>query len=66
MALIEDDRLVELRIELKRHRSLVGSIYRGRVARVVPGLEAAFVDLGLDRDAYLPVGDLRPRTRGPD
>ncbi|MEE8367506.1 MAG: Rne/Rng family ribonuclease, partial [Thermoanaerobaculia bacterium] len=47
-------------------RSLVGSIYRGRVARVVPGLEAAFVDIGLDRDAYLPVGDLRPRTRSPD
>jgi ribonuclease G len=64
LALIEDGRVVEIRIELKRYQSQVGSIYRGRVSRVVPGLEAAFVDIGLDRDAYLYVGDMRKGPNG--
>src|SRR5690606_28037482 len=41
-------------------RGLVGSIFRGKVARVLPGMQAAFVDIGLDRAAFLYVGDVRP------
>jgi ribonuclease G len=61
VALLEDDRLVEIWIERHRERGPVGNIYRGRVARVVPGIQAAFVDIGLERNAFLYVGDVRDR-----
>lgn len=47
-------------IERTQSRGLVGSIFRGKVARVLPGMQAAFVDIGLDRAAFLYVGDVRP------
>ena len=47
-------------IERTQSRGLVGSIFRGKVARVLPGMQAAFVDVGLDRAAFLYVGDVRP------
>ncbi len=59
VALLEDDRPVEISIERRGERGLVGSIYRGKVARVLPGIQAAFVDIGLERHAFLYVGDVR-------
>src|SRR5713226_101973 len=53
VALIEDDQLVELYYQREREYSLAGSIHKGRVTRVLPGMQSAFVDIGLDRDAFL-------------
>jgi ribonuclease G len=49
----ENSRLVSYRAERHRASSIVGNLYRGRVTRVLPGMQAAFVDIGLDRDAFL-------------
>jgi ribonuclease G len=59
VALLEDDRLAELYIERHGARGVVGNVYKGRVSRVLPGMQAAFVDLGLERDAFLYVADVR-------
>ena len=64
MALLEEGRLVELFLERRRDRGVVGNLYKGRVNRVLPGMEAAFVDIGLERDAFLHVDDLRDRSSG--
>ncbi len=61
VALLERERLSEVWIERHHERGPVGNIYRGRVARVVPGIQAAFVDIGLERNAFLYVGDVRDR-----
>jgi ribonuclease G len=58
VAILEDERLVEIYIERSSHRSVVGNIYKGKVTRVLPGMEAAFVDIGLERDAFLYVNDV--------
>ncbi|MEM7052314.1 MAG: Rne/Rng family ribonuclease [Acidobacteriota bacterium] len=58
IAVLEDDRLTEIFVERKRHRGLVGNVYKGRVTRVLPGMQAAFVDIGLERDAFLYVSDV--------
>ena len=58
VAMVENGVLVEVAIERARRRGLVGNIYKGRVVRVLPGMEAAFVDLGLDRTAFLHVSDI--------
>jgi ribonuclease G len=58
VAVLEDERLVEIHIERAARRSIVGNIYKGKVTRVLPGMEAAFVDIGLDRDAFLYVQDV--------
>ena len=52
-----DGRVAELYIERRGNRSLVGNIYKGRVMRVLPGMQSAFVDIGLERDAFLYVSD---------
>ncbi len=57
-ALLENGRLVELSVEPARDAGHVGEIYKARVSRVVPAIDAAFVDLGLERDAFLFVDDL--------
>ena len=59
VALLENAHLAEFHIELARERGIVGNIYKGRVARVLPGMQAAFVDIGLDRAAFLYVADVR-------
>ena len=56
-ALLEDGRVVEVFHERRGHRALVGNVYLGRVHRVLPGMQAAFVSIGLDRDAFLYVED---------
>jgi ribonuclease G len=60
VALIEDGILAEMYIERARERSPVGNIYLGKVTRVLPGMQAAFVDIGLDRAAFLHVEDIIP------
>ena len=57
-ALVEDGVVQELHIERRRRRGLVGNLYRGRVTRVLPGMQAAFVDIGLERTAFLHAGDV--------
>ncbi len=59
VAFVEDEVVTDLKIERKMSPTLVGSIFRGKVVRVLPGMQAAFVDIGLDRAAFLYVGDVR-------
>ncbi|HXI20971.1 MAG TPA: Rne/Rng family ribonuclease [Gemmatimonadales bacterium] len=58
VAILEDDRLVELLIDRPDHRRTVGDIYLGRVEAVLPGIQAAFVDIGLEKSAFLHASDL--------
>src|SRR5437899_8889597 len=58
VALIEDDQLVEVYFQRANEYSLAGSIHKGRVTKVLPGMQSAFVDLGLERDAFLYVSDV--------
>ncbi len=58
IAILEDDRLTEVLIEHHARLGSVGNIYRGRVSRVLPGMQAAFVDIGIERDAFLYVRDV--------
>ena len=58
VALLEDSVVSEYFIEREAHRGVVGNIYRGRVTRVLPGMQSAFVDVGLERDAFLYVDDV--------
>src|SRR5256885_13321679 len=57
VAIIEDDQVVEVYHQREHEYSLAGSIHKGRVTRVLPGMQSAFVDLGLDRDTFLYVSD---------
>lgn len=58
VAVLEDTTLVELHIERLRERGIAGHIYKGKVVRVLPGMQAAFVDIGLEKAAFLHVSDL--------
>jgi ribonuclease G len=58
VAILEDDQVVEVFIEREHSRGVVGNIYKGRVSKVLPGMQSAFVDLGLERDAFLYVSDV--------
>jgi ribonuclease G len=58
VALIENGIIVELLLERREDRSIVGNIYRGRITRVLPGMQAAFVDIGMEKSAFLHVTDL--------
>ena len=58
VALLEEGKVAEIYVERRRDASLVGNIYKGRVIRVLPGMQAAFVDIGLDRAAFLYAGDV--------
>ena len=57
LAILENDQLTEVYYERENEYTLAGSIYKGRVTRVLPGMQSAFVDLGLERDAFLYVTD---------
>jgi ribonuclease G len=57
VAILEDDQVVEVYHQRENEYSLAGSIHKGRVTRVLPGMQSAFVDIGLDRDAFLYVSD---------
>jgi len=57
VAILDDDQVVEVYFEREQEYSLAGSIHKGRVTRVLPGMQSAFVNIGLDRDAFLYVSD---------
>ena len=57
-AILEDDQVAEIHIEREHQRGVVGNIYKGRVNKVLPGMQSAFVDIGLERDAFLYVSDV--------
>ena len=59
VALVENSQVVEIYIERRRERGIVGNIYKGKVLRVLPGMQAAFVDIGTDKAAFLYVADVR-------
>jgi ribonuclease G len=74
VALLEDGAVAEVFIEREKSRGSAGHIYKGRVSRVIPGMQSAFVELGQERDAFLYAGDvlagleenlLSPEERGP-
>ncbi len=58
VAIIEDDLVAEIFVERERQRGVVGNIYKGRVSKVLPGMQSAFVDIGLERDGFLYVSDV--------
>src|SRR6476620_12245798 len=62
VAILEDDQVAELFIERERSRGVVGNLYKGRVSKVLPGMQSAFVDLGLERDGFLYVSDVVANT----
>ncbi|ARU05128.1 ribonuclease E/G [Comamonas serinivorans] len=62
VAVVESAAVQELHIERTQERGLVGNIYLGKVSRVLPGMQSAFIDIGLDRAAFLHVADVMPRT----
>ena len=66
IALLEDDVLTEVFVERPSSRGITGNIYKGRVGNVLPGMQAAFVDIGTGRDAFLHVQDLEPRAGDED
>ncbi|HLR82789.1 MAG TPA: ribonuclease G [Paenalcaligenes sp.] len=59
VAIVEQGEIQELLLERTCQKGIVGNIYFGRVARVLPGMQSAFIDIGLDRSAFIHVGDLR-------
>src|SRR6478752_5484663 len=58
VAILEDDQVVEIFIERENQRGVVGNIYKGRVSKVLPGMQSSFVDIGLERDAFLYVTEV--------
>ena len=53
VAMLEDGEMAELQVETRGFERLVGNIYKGRVANILPGMQAAFVDIGLSKNAFL-------------
>lgn len=66
VAMVEDGQLVELYIERATDRTLVGNIYKGRVSNIARGMQAAFVDVGLEHDIFLPLSGIVQPPRGAD
>ncbi len=64
VAIVENGMLQEVHIERTRNRGIVGNIYKGRVVRVLPGMQAAFVDIGHERAAFLHASDIRATGNG--
>src|SRR5258705_3405823 len=58
VAILEDDQVVEIFIERENQRGVVGNIYKGRVSKVLPGMQSSFIDIGLERDAFLYVTEV--------
>src|SRR3954447_19749334 len=58
VAILEDDLVAEVFVERERHRGVVGNVYKGRVSKVLPGMQSSFIDLGLERDGFLYVDDV--------
>jgi ribonuclease G len=58
VAILEDDLAAEIFVERERQRGVVGNVYKGRVSKVLPGMQCSFIDLGLERDGFLYVADV--------
>src|SRR5205807_2478912 len=58
VAILEDDLVAEIFIERERQRGIVGNVYKGRVSKVLPGMQSSFVDVGLERDGFLYVSEV--------
>src|SRR5262245_23675973 len=58
VAILEDDLVAEVFVERERQRGVVGNVYKGRVSKVLPGMQSSFIDIGLERDGFLYVGDV--------
>src|ERR1041384_2799615 len=58
VAILEEDLAAEIFVERERHRGVVGNVYKGRVSKVLPGMQSSFIDLGLERDGFLYVADV--------
>src|SRR3954463_5003782 len=58
VAILEEDQVVEIFIERENQRGVVGNIYKGRVSKVLPGMQSSFIDIGLERDAFLYVTEV--------
>ena len=63
VAILEEDLVTEIFVERERHRGVVGNIYKGRVSKVLPGMQCAFIDIGLERDGFLYVSDVVEHDR---
>lgn len=66
VAFVENGVLQEVQIERSRRRGLVGNVYKGTVRRVLPGMQAAFIDAGLERTAFLHASDILCPDNGSD
>ncbi|HZT75775.1 MAG TPA: Rne/Rng family ribonuclease [Vicinamibacterales bacterium] len=58
VAILEDDQVAEVFVERERNRGVVGNVYKGRVSKVLPGMQSSFIDLGLERDGFLYVAEV--------
>src|SRR5207253_3174698 len=58
VAILEDDLVAEVFVERERSRGVVGNVYKGRVSKVLPGMQSSFIDIGLERDGFLYVADV--------
>src|SRR2546421_4148487 len=58
VAILEDDLVAEIFIERERQRGVVGNVYKGRVSKVLPGMQSSFIDIGLERDGFLYVAEV--------
>ena len=58
VAILEDDLVAEIFVERERQRGVVGNVYKGRVSKVLPGMQSSFIDVGLERDGFLYVDDV--------
>src|SRR4029077_14270153 len=58
VAILEDDLVAEIFVERERQRGVVGNVYKGRVSKVLPGMQSSFIDLGLERDGFLYVTEV--------
>src|SRR6266853_455847 len=58
VAILEDDLVAEVFVERERHRGVVGNVYKGRVSKVLPGMQSSFIDIGLERDGFLYVAEV--------
>ncbi len=63
VAITEDGNLVDFFVDYPENRRMVGDIYLGRIARVLPGIRAAFIDIGMKHDAFLHFSDIGERTQ---
>src|SRR5262245_16554411 len=58
VAILEDDLVAEIFVERERQRGVVGNVYKGRVSKVLPGMQSSFIDIGLERDGFLYVTEV--------